>query len=123
VSGDPRAQYDELAAPYLRRPEVSVGRALQNDVLKVNGKIFAFLSKDRLVVKVPAAQAGTLVNAGVAEPFTSGGRTMKEWVAVASSHGDQWRPLMDDAFDYVGGLSRSGRSAPRGSGRRSSPSR
>jgi hypothetical protein len=122
VSGDPREQYDELAAAYLRRPEVSVGRALQNDVLNVNGKIFAFLSKDRLVVKVPAPQAGELVESGVAEAFTSGGRTMKEWVAVAPSHGDRWRPLMNDAFEYVGAISRSGRSARRGSGARSSPS-
>ncbi len=118
---DARARYDELAATYLGRPDVTVGRALQNDVLNVNGKIFAFLSKDRLVVKVPAAQAGELVASARAEPFRSGGRTMKEWVAVEPSDGD-WRQLMGDAYEYVGGLSRSGRSAPRGSGRRSSRS-
>jgi TfoX/Sxy family transcriptional regulator of competence genes len=121
VAKDPRARYDELAKEYLRRPDVTVGRALQNDVLNVNGKIFAFLSKDRLVVKVPVAQAHALVDSGRAEPFQSGGRTMREWVAVAPSD-RQWRRLMNDAIEYVGGLSRSGRTAPRGSGKPSTRS-
>jgi hypothetical protein len=122
VAPTARDLYDGLAGEYLRRPEVSVGRALQNDVLNVSGKIFAFVSHDRLVVKVPAAQAAELVASGTAEPFGSGGRTMKEWVALGmpARGGRLWRELMADAFAYV---SRSGRSAPRGSARPANPPR
>jgi hypothetical protein len=97
--------YDELAAEHLRRPEVSLGRALQNEVLKVNSKIFAFLRHGRLVVKLPAPQARALVAAGEAVPFESGGRRMKEWVAVelpsAPADYSLWRELMADASGYV----------------------
>lgn len=102
-----RAQklYDELAAEQRRKPEVSFGRALQNDVLKVNGKIFAFLKDGRLVVKIPAKQAAALVAEGEAVPFESGGRQMKEWVAVALGAGaageNTWRRLIADAVVYV----------------------
>ncbi|HEV8527176.1 MAG TPA: hypothetical protein VGS60_06425 [Actinomycetes bacterium] len=102
---DSQDHYNELASEYLQRPGVTIGRALQNDVLKVDGKIFAFLRSTRLVVKLPAKQAATLVAEGRAIPFESGGRTMKEWVAVeppGGPGGDSWRRFMSDAIDYVG---------------------
>lgn len=43
---------------------VSIGRALQNEGLRIHGKIFAFLKDDRLVVKLPAARVRTLIEAG-----------------------------------------------------------
>ncbi len=97
-------RYEAFAAEQLRRPDVSVGRALRNDVLMVGGKIFGFLKGDRLVVKLPAIRAAQLVEAGAAIPFTSGSRIMKEWVAVAApaaAHDDLWRTLLDDARTYV----------------------
>lgn len=97
--------FDALAAEHLRGPDVSLGRALQNDVLKVNDKIFAFLKDDRLVVKLPAARAAALVAASTAMPFRSGGRTMKEWVSVAQpvepADGEPWRRLMAESKSYV----------------------
>jgi uncharacterized protein YndB with AHSA1/START domain len=109
-AASPQELYDELAAEHLRRPEVTMGRALQNDVLKVNGKIFAFINGGRLVVKLPAPQAAALVAAGQAVPFQSGGRTMKEWVAVGRPSPPEdrgsWRRLMADASDYVAALAR-----------------
>jgi len=43
--------YAALTAEQLRRPDVSLSRALSNEVLMVRGKIFGFLKDDRLVVK------------------------------------------------------------------------
>jgi hypothetical protein len=91
--------YEELVADYLTRPGVTLGKALQNEVLKVNNKIFAFRKDDRLVVKVPAEQAAALVRNGRAAAFTSGGRTMREWVAVGPT--DLWPDLIEDAHAYV----------------------
>ncbi len=98
-----RELFAELAAELVRRPEVSLGRALQNEVLKVDDKIFAFVREDHLVVKLPATQATGLVDAGDAAPFESGGRVMKEWVAVPPAPRECWRQLLGDALSYVGG--------------------
>ncbi len=102
---DARALYDGLVAEGLLQPDVAVGRALQNDVLQVAGKIFAFLKDDRLVVKLPAERVRDLVAAGGAVPFTSGGRVMKEWVCVdappEAPGEDLWRALASEARRYV----------------------
>ncbi len=98
------SHYGMLAAEQLRRPNVSFGRALRNEALTVHGKIFAFLKGDRLVLKLPATHVKQLIGAGAAIPFTSGGRTMKQWVAVPpSSTADvnAWRTLLNDARVYV----------------------
>jgi hypothetical protein len=102
AAAPPQQVYDELAAAFLAKPGVTMERALQNEVLKINGKIFAFLWRERLVVKVPAAQAAALVASGEAIPFESGGRKMKEWAAVARTDAARWRTLMTDAYEYVG---------------------
>jgi hypothetical protein len=105
-SGGASAQetYDELVAEHLTRPGVSLGRALQNDVLKVNDKIFAFLKDGRLVVKLPAARASAMVASGEATVFHSGGRPMREWVSVPLAPAGVWRELMAEASGYVDGL-------------------
>ncbi len=106
-STDVREVYDRLAAEHLSTDGVTMGRALSNDVLKVNNKIFAFVMGERLVVKLPAARCSALIADGEAGPFGSGGRTMKEWVAVDLPPGNAgekaWRGLMGDARAYVGG--------------------
>ena len=99
-----REQYDALADEWLRRPEVSLGRSLRNETLTVHGKIFAFLKDDRLVVKLPAKRCAALLAEGAAVPFESGGRRMKEWVAVpAAADPGRWRGLMSEAHGYVAG--------------------
>jgi len=101
---DAQALYDALVADELKQPGVAVGRALQNDVLQVSGKIFAFLKVGRLVVKLPAERVRALV-AGGAVPFTSGGRVIKEWVCVEALPGaageNLWRALIGEARRYV----------------------
>jgi hypothetical protein len=104
---DAQALYDGIVAEELKKPGVTIGRALQNDVLQVSGKIFAFLKAGRLVVKLPVERVRELV-AGGAVPFTSGGRVMKEWVcvdALAGAAGEGlWRALTNEARRYVSGL-------------------
>ena len=98
-----RELFDGLAAEHLGRPGVTFGGIWHNEGLKVNNRIYAMLVRDRLVVKLPAAQAAELNANGRGVPFEpSPGRRMKEWVAVADPAG--WRDLMDDAGRYVGGL-------------------
>ncbi|QFY10552.1 hypothetical protein GBF35_31600 [Nonomuraea phyllanthi] len=98
--------FDDLIMEHLARPEVSMGRMFHSEGLKVNGKIYAFLSKDRRVVlKVPAARAAELVEEGTAEAMVMGARRMREWVALRAPDETVWRRLLSEAATYVGGSS------------------
>jgi len=100
---DAAALFGALVAEQLAQPNVTLGRALQNEVLMVRGKIFAFLKAGRLVVKLPAPRVTELIARGGAEPFRSGGRAMKEWVAVEPRDETLWREFVADARCYVAG--------------------
>jgi hypothetical protein len=116
-----KALFDELAADHLGRPGVTIGPAMRNEGLKVDGKLYAMVVRGRLVVKLPAARAAELTEAGDAVPFEPRpGRLMREWVMVdppASSDDGGWRRLIEDAGDYVAALAR-GQAEPPPSGRR-----
>ena len=101
-------RFDELAKAHLGEPGVSPGRMMNSEGLKVHGKFFALVSRERLVLKVPADQAAALVATGDAVPFEpSPGRQMKEWVALTwPADLDHWRRLMADARGYVASLAR-----------------
>jgi hypothetical protein len=78
-------------------------RAFGATSLKIDGRIFAMLVRDRLVVKLPAARVGELVSDGVGERFDPGhGRLQKEWLLVRGEDPSEWRALTAEAEDYVG---------------------
>jgi hypothetical protein len=71
--------------------------------LKVNGKIFAMLVRDRFVLKLPRERVAALIAAGDGEPFDTGpGRVMKEWVALSPASGQEWQALARQAKAFVG---------------------
>jgi hypothetical protein len=75
--------------------------------LKVNGKLFAMISKGSLVVKLPRARAAELVAAGTGTRFDPGhGRLMNEWVTISLERPRLWRELVEEARQFVGGNSR-----------------
>lgn len=101
-----QALYDELAATLLARPGVTPGRILSAEALTIGGKVFAFLTRNRLVVKVPEVRVAELIAAGTAAHLAMPGRVMREWIEVpvgATSEATRrtWRALMDEAADYV----------------------
>jgi|ERR671930_732228 hypothetical protein len=76
-------------------------RGFGADALKVNGRIFAMLSHDRLVVKLPRRRVEELVDAGVGERFDPGhGRLMREWLSVHPGHEDDWPRYAGEALDF-----------------------
>jgi hypothetical protein len=100
--------FDRLAATHLREPGVTLEPVFHNDALKVDAKLYAFVAKGRLVVKVPIASAAKLTESGRAAAYEpSPGRRMKEWIALdpPRSRGDRtWARLMADARRYVASL-------------------
>jgi hypothetical protein len=72
------------------------------NVLSVNGKIFAMLGRGSLVVKLPRARVDELVKAGKGQHFDPGhGRLMKEWISVELGAAP-WVALAEEAHRFVG---------------------
>jgi TfoX/Sxy family transcriptional regulator of competence genes len=78
-------------------------RAFGSTSLKTDGKIFAMLVKDHLVVKLDRRRVEALVSAGQGERFDPGhGRLMKEWLSVAEPASDEaWLDLATAAEAFV----------------------
>jgi hypothetical protein len=84
-------------------PSVGKGRTFGQAALKVDGKIFAMVSRGNLVVKLPRERVDELVAAGKGAGFDAGkGRPMKEWLAISPAENRSWARLADEARDFVG---------------------
>lgn len=83
-------------------PPIEQARGFGAAALKHNGRIFAMLHDGRLVVKLTAARVAELSAAGQGTPFHgSGGRPMREWVAIAMAAQDQWLVLAEAALTLM----------------------
>jgi hypothetical protein len=102
-----QARFDRLCAAFADRPDVGLPdaarRGFGSDALKVNGSIFAMLTRGRLVVKLPEPRVRELIAGGDGEPFDAGkGKPMKEWVTVTGDGQGTWRDLTEEALAFVG---------------------
>ena len=102
---DPDALFERLITRFRSDPRVttpSSGGRFGASALKVDGKIFAMLSKEELVVKLPKTRVDELVTSATARRFDPGhGRVMKEWASVAVSHRHDWDTLAEEAHEFV----------------------
>jgi hypothetical protein len=77
-------------------------RAFGATSLKTNGKIFAMLVHDRLVVKLPASRVEALVEDGGGRRFDPGhGRIQREWFDVDSDEFGAWVALATESEAFV----------------------
>jgi hypothetical protein len=84
--------------------DVTVGRVLSANGLKVGGKLFAGISKGRLLIKLPAEEVASLVASKLGASFATGGdRVMKEWVTIGVERRDAWIELARRAKRFVAG--------------------
>jgi hypothetical protein len=98
----PEAAFAELANHLLPEPDVSEGRIFASNGLKAHGRIFAMLSRERLVVKLPAERCTALVAGGAGVPFESGGRRMREWVTLTDApDAGAWLALAQEALAFA----------------------
>jgi TfoX/Sxy family transcriptional regulator of competence genes len=82
--------------------EVSVGRVLSANGLMVKGKLFAAISKGRLLVKLPREDVAALIADKGGAPFTTGGgRVMKEWATIGVDRRESWLEIARRARQFV----------------------
>ena len=105
---DTEAAFERLATALSKDkrvdpPETAKAKGFGSKGLKVARKLFAFHSKGRLVVKLPADRVEALVTAGTGERFDPGhGRLMKEWLAVPHNDTRLWPRLAREALEFAG---------------------
>jgi hypothetical protein len=92
VSSDPRVD----------PPEVARAKGFGTKGLKVARKMFAFHSKGRLVVKLPADRVHALVSEGKGDHFDPGhGHLMKEWIALGYAQRALWPKVAKEALEFA----------------------
>ena len=108
ASPEAAARWEALVADVLAAGHATYGdrggsqRAFGATSLKTDGKIFAMLVEDRLVVKLSAARVGALVDAGAGERFDPGhGRVQREWLSVSGDDAGEWRRLAVESEAFV----------------------
>jgi TfoX/Sxy family transcriptional regulator of competence genes len=93
--------FRRVADAFADDPAVTYGKMMASPGLKVNGKIFAMLTRGRFVAKLPRSRVDALVASGAGERFDPGhGRIMKEWIVVASGE-EAWLELAREAYRFV----------------------
>jgi TfoX/Sxy family transcriptional regulator of competence genes len=96
-------KFQAIIESYAGVPDLSIGKMFGSIVLKANGKVFAMLVKDRLVIKLPKTRVDNLMTMGCGSPFDPGhGRLMKEWVSVEMTGNEtEWSNLVEEAKAFV----------------------
>jgi hypothetical protein len=73
-----------------------------SSALRFEGRIFAMLAHERLVVKLPAPRVASLVAGGEGDHFDAGkGRPMKEWLSLSPDSGQSWSDLAREALAFA----------------------
>ena len=98
-------RYQELVSTFSSAPNVVMpeqSRGFGSGALRVEGKIFAMLVRERLVVKLPKERVDDLVTAGVGVRFDAHkGRPMKEWFSLDPISDLDWALLAGEALAFV----------------------
>jgi TfoX/Sxy family transcriptional regulator of competence genes len=97
------AQLFEAVAEALRKTEPRAERVklFGFDCLRIAGKVFAKVSKGRLIVKLPAARVAALMMAGQVEPYAGARGEMKEWAVVVTADERLAIALSQEARSFV----------------------
>lgn len=100
-------RFVELAEHLASEPGVTLPdgsrQRFGSSALKVNGSIFAMLSRGHLVLKLPRDRVSALIRNGAGSPFDAGkGTPMKEWLSVEGDDMEAWVALAREALDFVG---------------------
>ena len=106
----PEERFEALVEEFISNSAVTLpsdGTQAKNrfgsSALRIQNKIFAMLTRDRLVVKLPKARVDALIASGDGERFDprQDGRLMKEWLSLSPTSEQAWLPLAKEAMEFV----------------------
>jgi len=101
----PEDRYEDLVEELLGSAGVTPpqgGGGFGRTALRFEGKIFAMLVRERLVLKLPAPRVDALIAAGHGVRFDANkGTPMKEWLSLDPDSGQPWLPLAREALDFA----------------------
>jgi hypothetical protein len=106
-------RYAALVEAYGTDPDVKLGstrtKGFGANALWGHGQIFAMLSNDRLVVKLPRKRVDQLVASGEGDRFDPrrDGRVMKEWLSLVPGSAQDWFALAQEALEFAASKDRS----------------
>jgi hypothetical protein len=91
--------------PGVRKPDppAASARRFGSSALRVDGRIFAMVSREQLVLKLPRRRVAELIGSGDGDVYDAGkGRPMNEWVSLKPAQQDGWLQLATEAPEFVG---------------------
>jgi hypothetical protein len=101
----PEEHFDRLAAAFAVDSAVSQpgeGRGFGSSGLRHEGKIFAMLTRGRLVLKLPRARVDSLVDSQDGIRFDGNkGTPMREWFSLDPESTLEWELLAREAQTFV----------------------
>jgi len=105
--GTPQQRFAALVELFRGEPDVDgpdgSRRGFGATGLTVHGRIFAMLTRDQLVVKLPRTRVLALIADGTGSPFTAGKTSpMKEWLTVDGVDEATWVRLAREALAAAG---------------------
>ncbi|MGY1634302.1 hypothetical protein ACI784_21595 [Geodermatophilus sp. SYSU D01186] len=97
------ALVDALAAePGVTLPDGDGGRRFGSETLRAGGAVFAMVTGDAVVLKLPADRVAALLADGGGRPFGAGkGRPYREWVALPDGEPASDLALAREALAFV----------------------
>lgn len=101
----PKERYLLIVDQLRMNPDVTQSKKSLSSGLRIHNKVFAMLSKGRLVVKLPAHRVDELIATGNGERYASGGHPLNEWVLVEPPTEEGWMNLVQEALEFVDSLS------------------
>jgi hypothetical protein len=97
--------FDEMIRAFAGDPAVAPSgrKGFARASLMKNGKMFASVRDDRLLLKLPADRVEELIASGLGLPFDANkGKPMREWVIVTAEAGPEWIALARESAAFAG---------------------
>lgn len=77
-------------------------RRFGSTALRVHDRIFAMVSRGRLVLKLPLERVAELIGSGAGDTYDAGkGRPMRGWVSLKAGRQDDLVDLATEAQEFV----------------------
>ena len=87
----------------LEDPRVEEGTIMGGRCVRVAGEFLGLVDfkGSGMVVKLPRARVGELIEQGHGQPFAPAGKVFKEWVSIPTRDRRRWRSLLREGIAFV----------------------